>query len=477
VSGREDHDGTKRGEAGIRSRTASSFGLPLILAVISGACQSVPPFDSAAGNLELRARDLAPDLAAEILEAAVEERSSLAVEFGHDPAARLSLIIEEGDLRNGSHGYYTSGYGWIGDCLVFPRESAAEIAGSRRPLLRHEMAHFFTYNLVEDVHRWYSEGVAEYLCFDKGWSDDEVENLFWIAETIDEEFLERLLQSTPAEFSIIDVRSGHLETSRTLSIEDMSLNTGPTPTLSFVGPGGVLYSYEGEELPESLLALLDPFLDGPALMLEMRQFAFKEMGKRFPYQSVTGFEYIPGSHYDASRLVVASLHAQGWPILREDPTEALLADTGAALDAVSAYTTAQLRMQLRRFASDAEMTPAMRRTLAGILCKEMRGLGGTQAALSRLVQDPDAAVRDRAALALFLRGERAYSEWVLSVYEEQAAPVLLDAEPDDETDQTFFVLLAHAVSQDSVGEFDPHILRERLAAGAADLPEQIARER
>ena len=89
----------------------------------------------------------------------------------------------------------------------------------------------------------------------------------------------------------------------------------------------------------------------------------------------------------------------------------------------------------------------------------------------------DSITKNGAEFNLCLRGGRAYSEWVLSVYEEQAAPVLLDAEPDDETDQTFFVLLAHAVSQDSVGEFDPHILRERLAAGAADLPEQIARER
>ena len=148
-----------------------------------------------------------------------------------------------------------------------------------------------------------------------------------------------------------------------------------------------------------------------------------------------------------------------------------------ALDAVRAYTTALLRTLLQRFASDAEMTPAMRRTLAGILCKEMRGLGGTQAALSRLVQDPDAAVRDRAALALFLRGDLAFSEWVLAVYEEQGILILSNVEYVGQSDQIFFALLVRAVSQEFGGEFDPHILRERLAAGAADLPEQIARER
>lgn len=415
--------------------------LSLIFFILAG-CSS-PPVVAESSRTIIRGDHLERTVG-EAIAAQVETiRAELAREFGRDPPQTLTL--EFVDHLESAHGAYCCtrffGFLWLTDVIRLRTAAAHELPDA---LLRHEMVHFFVERgLGTAAPFWYQEGLAEYLGFRRRWSLRELCDLVRHASELNPVLLGQLVRANREEYYHIDVRPPSIRTLFTLE-------------------------FEIPEQHEAVKRLLERG-DGAAAEELMNGLIREGSAKR----TVATRAYEPARHYDLSRLVLAALETNGWPVTREDPTPRIAADPANALEPVRRYAR---RLVWERVLAQGERValPAPDR------CALAEGLGladadlpGANDILRKLVVDSLADVRDRAALSLHRRGDPGYLCWIAEVYIERCARYAQDQVPVE--DMGFFVDLEEAIATLAPDLREPTALREYLAAHHEELGRQILR--
>ena len=432
--------------------------ITLVVLVTSGAgCHFMVPVVASADKLEVRASGLDPAVSEGLLEAVREVRTSLARDFSGDPDAKLTVVVVD---HTESHGLFRPAVFMVGDCVVLSRDRALGVLDDMRPLLHHEVTHFFVRNQVGEVARWYNEGLAEYLCYQRSWRKQELVDLFWHAEELDEELLVELVQSSPQEFSSLDVRGASMETR--YDFGDVQLTVGSEVGSAItVKAGDWLMDLPRSDLPKAMRENPDP-----AGAEDLMRFVLGWLELRHPDRFVSGRVYRPLRHYSLARLVLASLDVAGWGITSADPSERILADPGVVVAHVKSYVRNLLGVMLRRLSQDRQTSPEFRRAVTGGLCKIADEGAGGVALLGSLAGDPDSGVRDRAAFVLWQRGDLSYAQWNVEIYVGLASRREVSA---------FFSLLDAAVAEFTGGLRDPEEVQLYLTTHLAELPPQMER--
>jgi hypothetical protein len=441
--------------------------LLVVLAAGSG-CGFLTPVVARSDRLIVRARGLAPGVAEALLAAAQEVRADLSEDFSKDPADTLTILIVD---RTESNGYYTPSEFLLGDCVVLGRDKAEAVTKTMRPLLHHEMTHFFVRQTLGSVSRWYNEGLAELLCYRRSWSGDEIGDLAWHVEELDSALLEKLVRTTPEAFYDLDVRASSSTTTFQFSSVDFTIGTKPGQDTTYEYPAGDVHRIPFAELPADVRGRTDM-----AAVQAIFSLIFERLQKQYPFRFVSKRIYRPDRHYTLARLVLASLDTVGWNVTGADPSERILADPEIVLAAVQSYTEKVFMAVVKKAATTPDASNALRRDLAEALCKTLADLDGAAALLAALVEDADPSIRDRAALALFTRGDRAYAEWVKDVY-AAFAPALAGDGTTAAKDLRFVCLLDSAIAEFTGGVRNPDEVEQYLEAHLEELPPQVARPR
>jgi hypothetical protein len=387
----------------------------------------------------VRAGGLDPKTAEELLRTGLAVRADLARELGRDFEGKVTLVlVDRLDPAEIGHprvpavdGFATRAWPY-GDTVALPAAAARETIADPH-VLRHELAHVFIDHALGDVPTWFHEGLASHLEHGRAWEAGPREtpqlvlaDLARHAEELDAALVLDLARADEDGYDAIDWRR-------------------PAYGLRwhFARP-----------------------LAGPVRSIGDLAARAKEEGaeeSRF---------YDPPRAHTLGRLIVAALDAEGWPVLREDPTPRVLADPAAVVAIVRRYARAKLWDRFLAERPVAGRPPLERRCAAEALGRAEAP--GAAAALEALARDPDPAVRDRAALSLLRRGDRRYAAWVLAAHAAWA-PAIAAGDPAMAEDFGFMADLDDAVAVLAGGARDPLAVAAWLRAHGAELPPQVER--
>lgn len=380
-------------------------GAVAIAAALAVSCSglSYGPVRARGPRLLVRSKVASDSTCQEILEAAADVRKDLAAAFGEDPSQTLTICIVE--TMEGAWGEYRIMWP-TGDVLLIHPDPAPRLAKSGVPLLVHEMSHFFIRRTQGSVPRWYTEGVGEFLCFERWWSTRELLDLPILADEMNPAVILALVSSDAETFSQMDVRPSQAKWER----DDES--------------------------------------------------------------KVARIVYRPGSHYTLSRLLIAALDAQGWPVLRENPSGRILAEPEEVARAVRQYAQQGIWAKILSGVDLNATPPSFRQAVAaglGFACRET-----DRKVLEGLTADPDPGVRDQAALSLLRCGDRSTVRWVATVY-GRLLSTLQRKEPVKRAELSLIAAAQRALEEITGGLRDPDGIGSYLEAHAMDLGPQRER--